>query len=659
MIEKSKWNIEAWNVLLVHAQTASIESSRNVFESFLKVFPTSSRYWKIYAEREIKAENYDRCEDIFSRCLKTNLDADLWNLYLNYMKMIKDQSPDRFEVLTKSYEFALKHMGNDHNAGSIYTAYIRFLHSATEIEDSDKINILRKVYQKAVVAPIKNLESLWSEYERWEHNLGATLAKKIIVGDLQTRHFAAKQSARERKKLRSGMLIQLSARPPSEDTLSRDYQQVALWRNYLRYEQSNPQRLEPIPFKLRVLFAFKQALLVLRQYPDVWYEYMEWCLDNNHEAEAEKVMEEAVEALPDSLLMQLIYAQYLEQRNQINQALQVYQTLVEVQEERRQGANPLAYVQYMRFARRCFGITMARRVFVQARRSKGVSHVTYCAAAQLEAKINKENKLAAKIYIMALELYSGEIEFIKQYLEFLSATHDHNNKRVVFERVFKEATIDSGEIRKLWDQFIETEREQGDLDTMTLVEARRREMLGYTESKVAVLFTVNDLVERFKFLDQWPCSSPYKQYLEQAVSTARFNTTPISQSSKKSQKSTKNKKNMIKPELSAMLPLKHYMTVDNPSPPPLMKNGARVPDCIAKLHFFLPNHQTYNGRVYPVQNLMNQLSNIVPPKPSTSKASERNDQNLAKKSSTSSRRHTQSSNLYMQRRKERMDRQSY
>ncbi len=46
--------------------------------------------------------------------------------------------------------------------------------------------------------------------------------------------------------------------------------QVVFWQKLIAYEKSNALRLTPAEVKTRVLFAFKQALLTLRFYPEMW-----------------------------------------------------------------------------------------------------------------------------------------------------------------------------------------------------------------------------------------------------------------------------------------------------------------------------------------------------------------------------------------------------
>lgn len=46
-------------------------------------------------------------------------------------------------------------------------------------------------------------------------------------------------------------------------------EQVRLWKGFLAYERSNPQRLEPGPLNARVELAYMQALMCLLHFPEV------------------------------------------------------------------------------------------------------------------------------------------------------------------------------------------------------------------------------------------------------------------------------------------------------------------------------------------------------------------------------------------------------
>ena len=87
--------------------------------------------------------------------------------------------------MVDSYEFALSKVGLDIHSFSIWNDYISYLQQApppqsaieigmapggqgSEYAEGQKIVKIRKVYQRAVVTPFLNLESVWRDYTQWE-----------------------------------------------------------------------------------------------------------------------------------------------------------------------------------------------------------------------------------------------------------------------------------------------------------------------------------------------------------------------------------------------------------------------------------------------------------------------------------------------------------
>lgn len=97
-------------------------------------------------------------------------------------------------VIGAAFEFALSHVGHDRRAGEIWSEYIAFLREAPvrsspsfpestsrltspiektrgNWEDQQKMDSLRKAFQRAVQAPVNNVEAIWQEYNAFENNL--------------------------------------------------------------------------------------------------------------------------------------------------------------------------------------------------------------------------------------------------------------------------------------------------------------------------------------------------------------------------------------------------------------------------------------------------------------------------------------------------------
>ena len=82
--------------------------------------------------------------------------------------------PETRDTVTKAYEFALQHVGQDKDSAEIWSEYIQFVKSgqtSSTWEEQKKMDALRKIYQRAVQIPLENVEILWKDYEAFENSL--------------------------------------------------------------------------------------------------------------------------------------------------------------------------------------------------------------------------------------------------------------------------------------------------------------------------------------------------------------------------------------------------------------------------------------------------------------------------------------------------------
>jgi cleavage stimulation factor subunit 3 len=97
--------------------------------------------------------------------------------------------------------------------------------------------------------------------------------------------------------------------------------QVKAWKNWIEWEKSDPLDCMTSNRELytkRVLHLYKNALMALRFWPELWYEAAEWCyendLKNDLKAEGDKFLNEGIEANPESCLLTFKKANQVEQR---------------------------------------------------------------------------------------------------------------------------------------------------------------------------------------------------------------------------------------------------------------------------------------------------------------------------------------------------------
>lgn len=109
-------------------------------------------------------------------------------------------------------------------------------------------------------------------------------------------------------------------------------------------------------------------------------------LAKQYAEEAAQMYERAVSGLLSKCqLLYFAYAHFEEGRNNHEKVHEIYNRLIEIQD-----VDPtLAYVQYLKFARRAEGIKSARLVFKKAREDERSNHHVYVASALMEYNCSK------------------------------------------------------------------------------------------------------------------------------------------------------------------------------------------------------------------------------------------------------------------------------
>lgn len=96
----------------------------------------------------------------------------------------------------------------------------------------------------------------------------------------------------------------------------QDYlQQVDLWKKWIAWEQEDPLVLKDDDveaYRQRVLYIYKQALMALRFWPEMWVDAAEWCYNNGLDKEGDDFLTDGVAANPESCLVAFKKADRLE-----------------------------------------------------------------------------------------------------------------------------------------------------------------------------------------------------------------------------------------------------------------------------------------------------------------------------------------------------------
>ena len=130
---------------------------------------------------EIENDNFPAAENIFGRSLMSVLNVQLWSVYLNYIRrrndLTNDPSGSARSTVSQSYDFVLSNIGIDRDSGKIWQEYIQFVRSApgqiggNSWQDQQKMDQLRKAYQRSITVPMASVNGLWKDYDGFEMSL--------------------------------------------------------------------------------------------------------------------------------------------------------------------------------------------------------------------------------------------------------------------------------------------------------------------------------------------------------------------------------------------------------------------------------------------------------------------------------------------------------
>ncbi|KAJ3774932.1 Suf-domain-containing protein [Lentinula raphanica] len=539
-VRQNPHDTEAWQRLIAEVEESGIlENIRATYDALLKEFPnTPSAQIRYISHFLNNQKTFGEAEDLFKRFLKvTSPSVNMYRYYLTYIRRINTGTDAQSrETIRKSYEFAINSIGSDKDSGDIWSDYIAFLNSgenSTTWEEQQKMDMVRKAYQRAVQTPLDNIEKLWSDYESFEVKLNRITAKKFMselspaymqarsVGRDLTKHVAALYPSEAPLAANSKPELSLPSVPTF--TLS-ERQLVGKWKAYLKWEESNPLMIEEKDKKdlhNRIQLVYRKALVRMRFYPEIWFMAYNWMNSIGKHDEALTLLKTGLEANSSSFLLNFAYAEALEIKKEYAQVHTTYSDFLQAQKdsleklqeqlnqdkdktkgddiddeiatdidglnsndsllsavnndlEDRKKEYALTYIMYMRFARRSEGVKASRTLFGKARRDKYASWEVYEAGALMEYHTTQDKEVATRIFEAGMAQHAHEKEFVLRYLTFLISVNDENNARALFERVIP--TFTAEESRPIWERWARYEHQYGDLEASQKIDKRMAEM---------------------------------------------------------------------------------------------------------------------------------------------------------------------------------------
>lgn len=178
-VEDDVWDWDAWQTIVADAQGRPFPSAYRSYQRFLEQFPTYARGWKQVIDHSIRhqrdaarisqnANNLSngsgemvvdkkqpsddelKPESIFERAVqycKTNV--DLWRSYISWTR----SQGNRDDTLNNLFDRALQNCGLEPSSHDIWSDYIAFFAQSparNSVEEEQKRDRLRKIYQQAV-----------------------------------------------------------------------------------------------------------------------------------------------------------------------------------------------------------------------------------------------------------------------------------------------------------------------------------------------------------------------------------------------------------------------------------------------------------------------------------------------------------------------------
>lgn len=181
---------------------------------------------------ENEAQDRNALENIFAKTLLQIPNVQLWSMYLDHIRRHNNTTTDTSgaarQTIHQAYDLALQHVGLDKDSGKLWQDYVQFIKSGPGIiggsnwQDQQKMDLLRKTYQRAICIPTHSTNMLWKEYDGFEMGLN-----KITVSHRALITIKSKTYTKSRVvsffKINPHLICPLGVRIPSCKTLPENY----------------------------------------------------------------------------------------------------------------------------------------------------------------------------------------------------------------------------------------------------------------------------------------------------------------------------------------------------------------------------------------------------------------------------------------------------
>ncbi|KAL9596178.1 MAG: hypothetical protein Q9219_005964 [cf. Caloplaca sp. 3 TL-2023] len=315
-------DMDAWlNLVDEYRKRGKIEEARATYDRFFVVFPAAAEQWVAYAQMENEFHHLDAVGRILNKTLLGLPNLQLWSTYLDHVRRLNDITRDTTgnarQVITQAYELALENIGMDKDSGYLWQEYIQFLKSrpgnvgGTTWQEQQKMDQMRKAYQQAIKVPTQATQALWKEYDQFEMSINKNTGRKFLQEESPA-YMTARSSfiaiSNITRNLRRTTLPNL---PPALGfDGDREYaEQLDIWKQWIQWEKDDPLVLreakeeERKQWRDRVVFVYKQAVMAMRFWPEMWFDAANFCFENEMEAVGNEFLNQGINANPESCLL--------------------------------------------------------------------------------------------------------------------------------------------------------------------------------------------------------------------------------------------------------------------------------------------------------------------------------------------------------------------
>ncbi|KAL8688578.1 MAG: hypothetical protein Q9218_005547 [Villophora microphyllina] len=321
--EDPRGDMGAWLELISeYRERNKIQDARDTYERFFTVFPAAAEQWIAWIKMENELKDNNRAVEIlFEKVLMGLPNLHLWSTYLNHVRRRNDVDKDLTgklrAVVTAAFELVLNHVGMDKDSGYIWQDYIQFLKSrpgnvgGSTWQEQQKMDQLRKAYHRAIKVPTQATQSLWKEYDQFEMSINKLTGRKFLQEESPAYMTARGSYVALSNITRNLRRTTLPTLPPHLGfDGDREYmEQLNIWKQWILWEKEDPLVLkegkeeERQQWRDRVVFVYKQSVMDMRFWPELWFDAAQFCFENGMDEHGNEFLVQGIHANPESCLL--------------------------------------------------------------------------------------------------------------------------------------------------------------------------------------------------------------------------------------------------------------------------------------------------------------------------------------------------------------------